>query len=217
MPSSVINPQLNETLAPYQFDAGVTISGSNLSGGTASLAPAQYGLKGWSFPVILASGTSAAITTGSVYLSQVTLPVNTTLANIYYYQVGSATALSTTASFAGVYFVNSSSTAALVASTAALTTTNFSTAAATFKALPLTAQYTTAATGTYYLALLIGATTGPTMGAPASIPPSTLLTGPVNAAAAYPFAINGTGASTLPATLTLSSNTAAVALWAGCA
>jgi hypothetical protein len=216
LPSTAINPQINETLAPYQFDGGVTISGSNISGGTSALAPVNEGLKAWTFPLLMAAGTSAAITTGSVYLSQLTLAVNTPLSNIYYYMTGSASALSTTASFGGLYYVGTSSTASLVASTAGFSTTNFSTAPG-FKTIPLTAQFTTVATGSYYVALLVGATTAPTMATVTGNPSATVAAGPVLSAASYPFAINGTGASSLSTTLTLSSNTAAIPIWAAVA
>jgi len=211
LPSSIINPQINETLAPYQFDAAVTISGANVNGGTSALSPALYALKGWSFPLILAGGTTAAITTGSVYLSQITLPINTTFGSVYFYNLGTG---SSTTAFAGVYYVNTSSTATLVASTNSFTTLS---SAAAWRTAALTAQFTTTATGTYYAALLCTGGTGPTMLTAAANPTATALEGPIATAGSYPFAINGTGASALSTQLTLSSNTGAIPLWMGLA
>ena len=145
---SIINPQTNETQAPYQFDGGVTIGGANLAGGGASLSPSNVGLKAWDFPLALAGGTGAAMTSAYLYIAQVNLPVNTAFSNLYVNQTGTLAAVpSTTASFAGLWYVNTSSTAALVASTAQIGTATGT--GAGFKTYPLTAAFTTASPGTY--------------------------------------------------------------------
>lgn len=219
MPSTIINPQTNETLAPYQFDGGVTIAGANISGGTSALSPYTVGLKAWDFPLVLAGGTGASMTSSYVYIASVNLPVNVAFSNVYVNQTGTLAALpSTTASFAGLYYVNTSSTAALVASTAQIGTATGT--AAGFKTYPLTAPYTTTASGTYYVAVLYGSN-GPALSAAAAdtavTTGATVAAGPVVTASGYPFAVNGTTASTLATSLTLTSNslTSAQVYWAG--
>jgi len=218
LPTSIINPQVNETLAPYQFDGGVTIGGANIAGGASALAPAVVGLKAWSFPLALAGGSVAALTSAYLYLAQVNLPVNTAFSNIYVNMLGTVAALpSTTASFAGVWYVNTSSTAALVASTAQIGTATGTTAG--FKTYPLTAQYTTTSSGTYYVGLVYGSN-GPSLSvaaATAITTGATTVAGPVATASQYPFAINGTSVSTLPVSLALTSNQLATAevFWVG--
>jgi hypothetical protein len=219
---SVINPQVNETLAPYQFDAGVTISGSNVSGGTTLLSPAVIGLKAWNFPPLLATATGNATTAQDLYLAQVNLSTATVFSNIYLYAAaGPAGVPSSTASFAGVYFPTTSSTAALVASTAQIGTAIGTTSG--FKTCPLTAQFTTAATGQFYVGVLIGTGTQVQFGTPAGDTAVTtgavLAAGPLATAAQYPFALNGTSLSTLPATVTTTSNltTGAIPFWVGLA
>lgn len=222
MPSSIINPQTNETLAPYQFDAAVTISGANLAGGTTAFSPANVGLKAWTFPLFLASGTGAATTAQDLYLAQVNLSTATTFGNIYVNAVAVGTTNpSTTASFAGVYYVNTGSTAALVASTAQIGSATGTTTG--FKTYPLTAQFTTAGTGQYYVGVLYGTGTQPQLatptGATATSTGATIAAGPVATAASYPFVLGGTSLSSLPTTITLSSDalTGALVFWAGLA
>jgi hypothetical protein len=215
LPSSTINPQVNETTAPYQFDAGVTISGANISGGTTALSPGNVALKGWSFPLTFAV-SSAAPTTGSVYVSQITLPVATTLANVYFYQ-NTAAGIGTTTSFVGLYYASTSSTAALVASSAAIGTATVSSTPG-FKAVPFTTPFTTAATGSYYVAMVWGGT-GPTIQTGSALSSQgAIAAGPVPSSSAYPFAVNGTGQTSLPVTLTLASASSTVpAYWLGVA
>ena len=208
MPSSA-TPQTNETLAPYQFDGGVAA----VAGSTA-LSASYAGLKAWTSPLISAGGTTAALTTGSVFIGGMTLPSATTYSNIVVYVTSAASLPSTTQSFAGLYYVNTSSTAALVASStafgAASTTTGFHSCA-------LTSAFTTSNAGLYYVALLV-AGTGTSAGFAAdSATSATIVAGPGAAAASYPYAINTTGNTALPATLTLSSSTLtnAYSFWAG--
>jgi len=216
---SVINPQLNETLAPYQFDNNVTISGSNVAGGTTSLSPSAVGFKAWNYPVLLAQGTGTATTAQSLYLMEVNLSTGTAFSNVYFYAASAPAAVpSTTASFAGVYQVTNSSTAVLVASTAQIGTSISTTSG--FKTCALTAQFTTNTTGQYYVGVLIGTGTQVAFGTPNGA--TAVTTGPTVAAglataASYPFALNGTSLTTLPATVTTTSNalTNALAIWCG--
>ena len=214
---SIINPVTNETISPYQFDGGVSVSGAPISNSMALFNPATAGLKAWNYPLALATGTVAAavVSTGTVYLSEIALGYGQAFGNIYFDVTAAATGPSTTASFAGLYYINSSTSAALVASTAQIgsaigTVTGFAT-------LPLTASYTTTAAGLYYVGLVMGATTMPgfrTIGGTGS---TAAYIGGVATAANYPFWTNGTGASTLPTTVTLSSNNAGTAytFWCG--
>jgi hypothetical protein len=222
LPSSIINPQTNETLAPYQFDGGVTISGVNVSGSTTNASAGQLGLKAFNFAPLLASGSGTATTAQDLYLMQVNLSTATTFTNIYAYVAVALTAVpSTTASFAGIYQVTNSSTAVLVASTAQIGTTIGTTSG--FKTFALTASYTTPNTGQFYVGVLMGTGSQPQFSTPSggtavTLAP-TLAAGPVLTAANYPFALNGASLTTLPTTVTTTSNalTNALAIWVGLA
>lgn len=219
---SIINPQVNETQAPYQFDSGVIMGGANVAGGGSALSPANVGLKAWDFPLILANGTgSAKATAQSLYLAQINLNVSTVISNIYLNYQAAGTAVSTTASFAGLYYVNSTSTATLVAST---TQIGNSATVAGFATCPLTVPFTTAASGAYYVGVLLGtSTTVPVFrtanGVITVTTDATTVAGPNAVATNYQYAVGGTSLTVLPTSLTLSSNTltGAYAFWTGVA
>jgi hypothetical protein len=194
MPSYV--PPVNETLAPVVFDGGATIGG-------ALLPPAAFGFQAWTLPPTLASQAFVALTT-VVYLNGVWLPSGMTLTNTYF---NVNTAVATTHTVTGIY----SPAGALVATSADGTTLGG--ASAGLKTSALTATYTVPTSAMYWLALTITTAGAPAYAAGGTLLSNTILAGGSSQlAASLPFAANGTGGSaTLPATLTLSSNTATAA------
>jgi hypothetical protein len=228
MPTSIVTPATNESTAPIQNDGGATftsaftVSGASYSGnGLAAASPGALALKAWNYPVELASqltGASGQQTSQSLGIYQTYLHSGLIVSNVYAYQAVAGNTVSTTVSFAGLYYCNTASTAALVSSTAALSVTNLSTAVG-FKTFPLSTPFTTVNAGQYYVGFLLQATTMPVFGALTSNMTPTIAAGPAAAAAQYPFAVNGTSLSTLPTTLTTSSNTLtnAVCTWIGLA
>lgn len=185
---------------------------------TESVAPSSAGLIAWNFPYAQATGTgSAVLTGGSLYLAKIPLAAGTVVTNLWF---SIATAAATTTSgqnFGGLY----SSAGALLAQTADLATT-IGTNTGTIQA-PLTAAYTISASGNYYIGFSLNASTLPVLTcyvAQVTVTTSVVFFGSTtkfgNTAAKYPFAINTTGnTTTIPASLTMSSNTAtgAFAYW----
>lgn len=220
----------------FQTDANssVNLNGTVSLGGSTSLgaapindlteviSPSSYGLIAFNYPYLFATGTgSAAVTGGSLYLAKLPLAGGTVVTNIWVSIATAASGLTTGQNFAGLY----NASGALVASTGDLTST-IGTNTGTIQGA-LSAPYTVpAGGGNYYIGLVFNAgTTEPVL---------TCYTGQVtvttsvanfgsatkfgNTAAKYPFAVSATtGNTALPASITMSSNTAtgAYTFWVG--
>lgn len=218
MAGSVINPQVNETTAPFQFDsATVLVGGANLSGGGVLNAPAAIGLKvSNGNPGLYNATGGAALTAQSLYMAQVAMGTGTPLSNLYF-DWQAATAVSST-TFAGLYQVSNSTTAVLVASTAQLSTQAGT--GAGFKTCPLITPFVAAASGAYFIGILPGAASTITVftapGATAATTFPTQAAGPVGTSGQYPWAVGGTSLSTLPTSVN-PTLTGAYAMWVGAA
>lgn len=196
------------------------IGGSPVNDLTEVISPSSYGLLAYNYPFLFATGTGSAVTVGGrLYLTKVPLAGGTIITNLWFSIATAASGITTGQNFAGIY--NSSGT--LLATTADLAAT-IGTNTGAIQA-PLTAAFTIPSSGNYYFAVFFNAAT--------TLPVLSCYTGQVtvttsvanfgstttfgNTAAKYPFAVSATTGNTtaLPATITMSSNTAtgAYTLW----
>lgn len=205
--------------------SGTTVGGSAANDLNSAETPSSAGLLAWDFPYAMATATSistasAAVIGGTLYLAKLVLAAGTVVTNLWFRIATAASGITTGQNFGGLY----SASGTLLATSADLSTVIGTNTGAIQAAL--TAPYTVATSGTYYAAFFFNAgTTEPTLGVFAN--QNTITTGAQslgsvttfgNTAAKFPFAVNTTGNTTsLPATLTMSSNTAtgAYAYWVG--
>ena len=186
-----------------------------------AIAPSAAGLLAWDFPYIQATTNgSAATTAGSLYVARIPLAAGTKITNLWFKIAVAASGITSLQNFGGLY----SPTGALLASTADLSTVIGTNTGAIQAAL--TTPYTTTSSGNYLIGFFFNAgVTLPTLSCyvgQGTVTTSAQLAGSAttfgNTAAGFPFAINTTGNTTaLPASLTLSSNTAtgAYVYWTG--
>lgn len=229
--------------APTLQDAPLTISntggslatngplqtnGTTLFGPTAVndfnevITPSSQGLLAWNYPYIYATGTGSAVTTsGALYLAKLPLQGGTVVTNLWIKIATAAVGLTSGHNFAGIY----NSGGQLVATTADLTTA-IGTNTGPIQC-PLTAAFTVpSGGGNYWVGMFFTAgTTQPVLSAYTgfvTVTTSVATFGSAttfgNTAAKYPFAVSATGGTTaMPASITMSSNTAtgAYTLWVG--
>lgn len=205
--------------------SGATIGGSAANDLNEAITPSSAGLIAWDFPYAFAtqgaaSTASAAVTGGSLYLAKLVLAAGTVVTNLWFRIATAASGITTGQNFGGLY----SASGTLLATSADLSTV-IGTNTGPIQAA-LTSAYTVTTSGNYYAAFFFNAgTTEPTLATFAN--QNTVTTGAQdmgslttfgNTAAKFPFAINTTGnTTTLPASLTMTSNTAtgAYAYWVG--
>lgn len=205
--------------------AGATVGGSAANDLNSAETPSSAGLIAWDFPYAMAtqgaaSTGSAAVTGGSLYLAKLVLAAGTVVTNLWFRIATAASGITSLQNFGGLY----SASGTLLATSADLSTVIGTNTGAIQAAL--TAPFTVQTSGTYYAGFFFNAgTTEPVLGTFAN--QNTVTTGAQNfgsvttfgnTAAKFPFAINTTGNTTaLPASLTMSSNTAtgAYAYWVG--
>lgn len=215
----------------YAAGSTATFSGTvnmpSVNGTTANdlsevIAPSSYGLSAYNYPYLFATGTgSAATVAGRLYLAKIPLAAGTVVTNIWFSIATAASGITTGQNFAGIY----SSTGSLLATTGDLSTV-IGTNTGALQA-PLTAPFTVPSGGNYYIGIFFNASV--------TLPVLTCYTGQVtvttsvanfgstttfgNTAAKYPFAVSATTGNTtaLPASITMSSNTAtgAYTVWFG--
>jgi hypothetical protein len=174
--------------------------------------PSDVGLKAWAYdPAALSTGQ--AITSGVIYLNGVYVHSATTASNLVYAQTTAGTGPTAGANWIGLY--NASGTLlATTALDAVLTSVGI-------KSVAITPQAVTV--GLYWVALLQNATSQQagaqnSVGGFQSLAALGLTTG-----ATARYAVNGTGATTLPATITPANNsnpttgTTAKYFWVGLA
>jgi hypothetical protein len=179
----------------------LTVAGAPVTG-PSTPQPADHGFTVWTYDPSFAS-TGQLLTNGTVYLSAVFLRAATTVTKCWWLM---STAASTpTAGQNWVGLVNSSGQILSTASIDALITTSTVARSAT-----LTTPQAVAA-GTYWVAFVCNASTGPTL-----LRTNGLSTGTNNAGlsgATLRYATNLTGQTSLPASLTMGSNVAGPSLW----
>lgn len=191
--------------ASLTVDGPVTAAGVVFPGG--AYLPADLSFIAWAYDP--ASTTNSTLTvSGTIYLARVIIRTAQTLAKLSVGVVTAASGVTASQNFLGLY----SSTGSLVASTAsgaidtALTSSGILTAS-------LSSSYAAAA-GAYWVAFVNNATTAATL-ARASGSSLSISNGGA-AAGSYRFAVNGTGQTSLPGSITPGSNTAggAFTMWA---
>lgn len=165
--------------------------------------PVVNGLLSWGFPPNSASGT-AHMTEGTVYLQKFYLNKPATLSSLMFNVTNSAN--SPSAGYGGLYDLSGTRLAVSANTASAFTTTGG-------KTLPFSVAYV-ANTGYYYSALLCAA--GPGQGPDLSAGTASSSVTNINlTAATLRYCTGPTGQTTLPASITMSSNIAAVSLWTG--
>lgn len=210
------------------FAGTTTFSGSTNLGVTPTndlteaISPSSYGLIGFNYPYLFATGTGSAVTTaGALYLAKLPLAGGTVVTNIWFKIATAASGLTTNENFAGLY----NAAGSLVASTGDLTSTIGTNTGPIQGALSST-YIVPAGGGNYYVGLIFNAgTTQPVLSCytgQVTVTTSVANFGSAttfgNTAAKYPFAVSATGSNTaLPTSITMSSNTAtgAYTFWAG--
>jgi hypothetical protein len=161
--------------------------------------PVNHGFTGWTYDPALAQNVSL-LTNGTVYLSKVHIPEDVTVTKLYWWVTTAAATATAGQNFVGLY----SSAGTRLATTnvdAVITSTGLKTTTITGQALT--------AGGFVWVAMVFNAATAPTV---ARATGSGGLATAVNAgltSSTYRFATNGTAQTSLPASITPSSNTAA--------
>jgi hypothetical protein len=172
--------------------------------GIVDTVPADASLVTWAFPP-WASSSAGPGNSGFTYYMRVKIPAAATVTGVRLYQTAAGATLTSGQCLAGLY--DSSGNRVAVS---ADQSTAWGTGSQANKDAPFTSQYSAAA-GYYWIALLFNGTTGPSWpkGAPS---------GAANAgwsAAPFPVLISGSGQTSLPASVTLTSlSTTVSAFWA---
>lgn len=188
------------------FNGATTVGTINLGVAENQPGPADVGLLGWAYDPLAATTTSLSIA-GRVYLVALWVRQPTLLSNAWIQVTTGATGATAGQNFLGLY--NSAGTQVAVTAdiSASLGTTGAKTAA-------FTTPYS-APSGQYWMGMVFNAaTTLPTLASAISASNYGHLN---NAAANYRFAVNGSGATALPASITPASNstTNALTFWTG--
>lgn len=213
---------LNAALDDLQSQ--VTTNGANVASNTTNIAtntadiaalkqtaistagPSDHGLAVWAFDPVAASGNQV-LTAGTIYLNKVIVRQQVSVGNVVYTINVAGSGLTAGQNFLGLY--NSSGTQVAVTGEQA---TNWGTAGT--KTTALVGGPFTLAAGFYYVAFLSNGTTPPSFMRANGGSGSAVNYG--LSASAFRFATNATGQTTLPSSLTLSSNaTSAFAFWVG--
>lgn len=166
--------------------------------------PSDQGMVAWNFDLASVIATGALVS-GTIYMLRVKLPTATTIVSIRTVVATAGATLTANQNLAGLY-----STAGTRLGVTADLSTTWNTSGA--KTSALTTPYVAAA-GIYYVALLSVGSTPPTMGRASATNAGTngYLT-----AANYRFATAGTGQTSLPASITMSSMASSGnSYWAG--
>ncbi|MEU6543902.1 hypothetical protein [Streptomyces sp. NPDC046859] len=179
----------------------LTVAGSPVSVPSAPL-PGDHGFHAWQYDPSFAS-TGQLLTNGTIYLSAVYLRQTVTVAKCWFLM--STAAATPTAGQNWIGLVNASGTVLSTASLDSVITTG-----STARSATLTTPQAVAA-GTYWVAIVCNASTAPTL-----MRTNGMTTGTNNAnltGASLRYATNLTGQTTLPASLTMSSNVVGPSLW----
>lgn len=186
--------------------AGYSINGVSVPGNVFN--PSDQNLIAWSYDPALPTNSSAISTSGVLHLVKVVLRYPATITNVLYQINTIGSTLTSGQSFVGIYDSGGTlrGTSASQSTAWAATTGLYTT--------PLTASYSAAA-GTYFIAFMCQGTTGPALARLNGLAGASSTINAGLSAANYRFAINGTGNTSLPASITLSSNTQeGVSYWA---
>ena len=185
----------------WAVDGTLTVAGSAVSAPSTPL-PGDHGFQAWQYDPSFAS-TGQLLTNGTVYLSAVYLRQAVTVSKCWFLM--STAAATPTAGQNWIGLVNASGTVLSTASLDSVITTG-----STARSATLTTPQAVAA-GTYWVAIVCNATTPPTL-----MRTNGMTTGTNNAnltGASLRYATNLTAQTTLPASLTMSSNVVGPSLW----
>lgn len=207
---------------PLTTTGQTIVGGANVNDFSETLAPSSFGLVDWNFPYTWATGTgSAATTAGLLYLTKIPLSGGTKVTNLWFKIATAASSITTGQNFGGIY----SSSGTLLATTGDLSTA-IGTNTGPIQA-PLTTAYTTTTSDNFYIGFFFNASvTQPVLSCytgfvtvTTSVASFGSTTTFGNTAAKYPYAVSATTGNTtaMPASITMSSNTAtgAYVFWAG--
>jgi hypothetical protein len=207
---SIVNAWPNSGSNSYSSVALTNVNAYTLNGvqvpGNVFQA-SDHNLIAWSYDPALPTNSLALSTGGVVHLVKVILRYAATINNVLY-QVNTAGATLTSGqNFVGVYDSGGTRRAVSADQTTAWGSTGLMTTA-------MTASYSAAA-GVYYIAFVANGTTGPALARLNGLAGAGATINAGLTAATYRFATNGSGNTSLPASLTLSSNsTESVPYWA---
>lgn len=177
---------------------------SALGNSLGIVAPANHGLTAWSYDPTLAVNTHA-MTNGTVYLVKVHIPAGAAVTQIYWHVGTAGTTPTTGQNQVGLY--------SSAGSRLAVTTVDADISSTGLKATAISSQ--SLATGaTYWVGIVVNATTPPALARTTNIAGVGGLLNVGLAAANYRFAINGTGQTSLPASITPGSASQGISLWA---
>lgn len=179
----------------------LTVAGNPVAAPNMAL-PADHGFTAWSYDSSFAS-TGQLLTNGTIYLSAVYLRTAATISKCWF--LTSTAGVTSTAGQNWIGLVNAAGSVLSSASLDSVITTG-----STARSATLTAAQAVAA-GTYWVAIVCNAATAPTL-----IRTNGLATGTNNAnlsGASLRYATNLTAQTTLPASLTMSSNASGPSLW----
>jgi hypothetical protein len=207
---SIVNAWPNSGSNSYSSVALTNVNAYSLNGvqvpGNVFQA-SDHNLIAWSYDPALPTNSLALSTGGVVHLVKVILRYAATINNVLY-QVNTAGATLTSGqNFVGIYDSGGTRRAVSADQTTAWGSTGLMTTV-------MTASYSAAA-GVYYIAFVANGTTGPALARLNGLAGAGATINAGLTAATYRFATNGSGNTSLPASLTLSSNaTESVPYWA---
>lgn len=188
---------INGTLSTHTSQiATANTNISNLQTATATLdwQPQDHALKAWTQDPAGCGSTGSASTAGVIYLSKVLLRNAGTVSNLYYTVTTAGSGLTAGQNLVGLYDSTGTKLVEAADQTTPMSSTGTKTAAITSQAL---------AAGSYYIALLTNGTTPPQFMRGGGASGSALNVGLTVATGR--FLDFGTGQTTLPASITLSS------------
>lgn len=195
------------TVANLAVTSGLTVAGSAVTGSTVvtdpnTTLPSDHNLTAWSYDPAFSS-TGQLLTNGTLYLSAVPIRKAATISKLWYLTTTAGATPTTGQNWMGLY----TSTGTLVASVGI---DGSVTSASVAVGATLGTPYAAAA-GKYWVAILVNAATAPTL-----LRTSGSTTGTNNAnlsGTTLRFATNATTQTTLPGTITTSSNAAGPSIW----
>lgn len=164
----------------------------------ATFQPSDHSLIGWSFDPVTAVNSGVAFTTGVIHLVKVNVRYAATISNVVYNVTAAGGTLTTGQNFVGLY----TDLGTRIAVTADQTTNWGSTGV---KTTAFTTTYP-APPGVYYLGFLTNGTTGVSLARATGTSNAGAMINVGLTASAYRFATNSAGQTTLPSSITLSSN-----------
>lgn len=199
---AIVNAWPNSGTSSYSHVALTSVDAFSINGvpmPPAGAQPSDQNLIAWSYDPALASNSTALSATGVLHLVRVNLRYAATITNVLYQVNTVGSSLTAGECFVGIYDSTGTlrGTSASQSTAWAATTGLYTTA--------LTAPYAAPA-GTYYVAILANGTTGPALARSNGLAGAGATLNAGLTAATYRAATNGSGNTTLPASITLASN-----------